>query len=351
MITVVFTLYLIFIIYIAIGLLRLHFQQIQEAPKDFAGEKVTVVMAVKNEAKTIKKCLNCFLNQTYKNVELIIVDDNSSDETASFVQKSALFSSGRLRLLTATGYGKKMAIQQAISEAKTEIILTADADVSYPPKWVETMVASYKTSKANLVIGPVKMSKDFPAQCMEYLSIMAVTAGSAGNKNALMCNACSLAFSKEWYGKCDVQLNVPSGDDMFLLESTKKLGGTVHFCSSPDAVVTIDGSKNILEFFRQRARWTSKAPHYTDYSIIRAGALVLLMQCLMVAIYVMSFYKPILLLWVLAKYLIDMIILLPVAIKHKKTSVLVYSPLVALYYPVYVVLTAILSLLPIRWKN
>ena len=351
MITVVFTLYLIFIIYIAIGLLRLHFQQNQEAPKDFADEKVTVVMAVKNEAKTIEKCLRCFFNQTYTNVEFIIVDDNSSDETASFVQKSPLFATGRVRLLTATSYGKKMAIQQAISEANTDIILTADADVSYSAKWVETMVASYKASKANLVIGPVKMSKDFPIQCMEYLSIMAVTAGSAGNKNPLMCNACSLAFSKEWYGKCDLQLNVPSGDDMFLLESTKKLGGTVHFCSSPDAVVTIDGSKNIIEFFRQRARWTSKAPHYTDYSIIRSGVLIFTMQCLMVGIYIMSFYNPILLLWVLAKYLIDMIILLPVAIKHKKTSVLVYSPLVALYYPIYVVLTAVLSLLPIRWKN
>ena len=349
MITVVFTLYLIFIIYIAIGLLRLHLRKAQEPP--MADEKVTVVMAVKNEAKTIEKCLHCFLNQTYKNVEFIIVDDNSSDETASFVQKSALFSTGRLRLVSAVGYGKKMAIQQAISEANTDIILTADADVSYPAKWVETMVASYKSSNANLVIGPVKMSKDFPIQCMEYLSIMAVTAGSTGNKNPLMCNACSLAFSRDWYSKCDVRLNVPSGDDMFLLESTKKLGGTVHFCNSPDAVVTIDGSKNIIEFFRQRARWTSKAPHYTDYSIIRAGVLVFTMQCLMMGIYIMSFYKPILLLWVLAKYLIDMIVLLPVAIKHKKTSVLVYSPLVALYYPIYVVLTAVLSLLPIRWKN
>ena len=316
-----------------------------------ADEKVTVVMAVKNEAKTIQNCLRCFLNQTYKNVEFIVVDDNSSDETAHFVQKSPLFATGRVRLLIATGYGKKMAIQQAISEAKTEIILTADADVSYPPKWVETMVASYKSSNANLVIGPVKMSKDFPIQCMEYLSIMAVTAGSAGNKNPLMCNACSLAFSKDWYSKCDVQLNVPSGDDMFLLESTKKLGGTVHFCNSPDAVVTIDGSKNILEFFRQRARWTSKAPHYTDYSIIRAGVLVFTMQCLMVGIYIMSFYNPILLLWVLAKYVIDMLILLPVAIRFKKTSILKYSPIVALYYPVYVVFTAMLSLIPIKWKN
>ena len=347
MIILVFALYLSFIIYIAIGLLRLP----KEKPLACCNEKVTVVMAVKNESKCIKNCLNDFLNQTYKNVEFIIVDDNSTDETASFVRSSELYSTGRLKLLPAIGNGKKRAIKQAISEANTEIILTADADVSYPRTWVEAMVGSYLQSGADLVIGPVKMSREYPLQCMEYLSIMGITAGSAGNKNPLMCNACSMVFSKDWYNKCDVQLNIPSGDDMFLLESTKKLGGTVHFCNSLDAVVTIEGSKNIIDFFRQRARWTSKAPHYTDYSIIRAGVLVFTMQCLMVGIYIMSFYKPILLLWVLAKYIIDMFILLPVAIKFKKTSVLIYSPIVALYYPVYVVLTAILSLLPVKWKN
>ena len=75
------------------------------------------------------------------------------------------------------------------------------------------------------------------------------------------------------------------------------------------------------------------------------------MQCLMIGIYIKSFWSPTLLVWVAVKYVIDMIILLPTAIRFKKTSVLVYSPIVALYYPVYVVLTAILSLLPVKWKN
>ena len=213
------------------------------------------------------------------------------------------------------------------------------------------MVNAYNVNNADLVIGPVKMSEQYPFQAMEYLSIMGITAGSAGMKNPLMCNACSLAFSKEWYAKCDVQLNVPSGDDMFLLESTKKLNGTVHFCNSQEAEVTIKGSDSIKEFFRQRARWTSKAPHYSDLSIIAAGALVFAMQCLIIGIYIMSLWSPILLVWVAAKYIIDMLILLPTAIRFKKTSVLVYSPIVALYYPIYVIITGLLSLIPVRWKN
>ena len=347
MITLIFILYFAFVVYITIGF----FRHSKETVLFTDEENVTVVMSVKNEAKNIKNCLNDFQNQTYKYVEFIIVDDNSTDETASFISSSELFTTGRLRLLSATGKGKKLAIKQAIAEAKTRIILTADADVSYPSTWVAAMVNAYNGNNADLVIGPVKMSEQFPFQAMEYLSIMGITAGSAGMKKPLMCNACSLAFSKGWYGKCDVQLSVPSGDDMFLLESTKKLGGTVHFCSSPDAVVTVGGSKNIIEFFRQRARWTSKAPHYTDFSIIRAAVLVFTMQCLMLCIYIMSFWNPFLLFWILGKYIIDMIVLIPTAVRFKMTSVLVYSPIVALYYPIYVIITALLSLIPVKWKN
>lgn len=347
MINLIFFLYLLFIIYITVGFFRLPKEKSIISVK----EKVTVVMAVKNEANNIKNTLENLNNQTYKKIEIIIVDDNSTDETASLILSSELFSTGKLRLFSAQGQGKKQAIKQAISEAKTSIILSADADVSYPNTWVESMLSSYQNSKADLVIGPVKMSKDFPLQCMEYLSIMGVTAGSIGNKNPLMCNACSMIFSKQWYNKCNVLLDVPSGDDMFLLESTKNLGGTVHYCNSTDAVVTIKGSSGIKEFFQQRARWTSKAPHYTDYSIIISGILVFVTQCVMLAIYVMSFWNPYLLFWILGKFIIDLLILVPTAVKFNTASVLIYSPIVALYYPIYVVLTAILSLLPLKWKN
>ncbi len=347
MIGIIFLFYLIFIIYITIGFFKLS----KEKPIESHNVGVTVVMAFKNEEENIKKCLECFSNQTYQNVEFIIVDDNSTDETTTFIKSSLLYSTGKLRLLSATGNGKKQAIKQGISEAKTSIILTADADAHYPDTWVESMVSSYLNNNADLLIGPVKMSKKYPFQCMEYLSIMGVTAGSAGNKNPLMCNACSMVFSKEWYNKCNVQLELPSGDDMFLLESTKKLNGIVHFCNSQDAVVTINGCENIKDFFHQRARWTSKAPHYTDYSIILAGITVSLMQCAIFGIYIMSFWEPALLIWVLAKYIIDLFILVPTAVKFNLTSVLIYSPIVALYYPIYVIVTTILSLLPVKWKN
>ena len=104
MIILVFALYLSFIIYIAIGLLRLP----KEKPLACCNENVTVVMAVKNESKCIKNCLNDFLNQTYKNVEFIIVDDNSTDETYNFLLNYSQ-KYNYIKVIKNTGKGKKSA--------------------------------------------------------------------------------------------------------------------------------------------------------------------------------------------------------------------------------------------------
>ena len=48
-------------------------------------ELVSVIIVTKNHSKYLKKCLRSILNQTYKNIEIIIIDHNSSDDTAEIV--------------------------------------------------------------------------------------------------------------------------------------------------------------------------------------------------------------------------------------------------------------------------
>jgi len=42
---------------------------------------VSIVITTKNEEKNIENCLKSIVNQTYKNIEIIVVDNNSSDST------------------------------------------------------------------------------------------------------------------------------------------------------------------------------------------------------------------------------------------------------------------------------
>src|SRR3989344_4063933 len=51
--------------------------------------KVSVIVPTRNSAKFLETCLKSIRNQTYKNIELIVVDNNSSDKTKKIAKKYA----------------------------------------------------------------------------------------------------------------------------------------------------------------------------------------------------------------------------------------------------------------------
>ena len=91
-----------------------------------------------------------------------------------------------------------------------------------------------------------------------------------------MCSGANLIVRREAWLACEPDLHpeIPSGDDMFLLEAMKKRGYKISVIDEPDFTAVVRPQTTWRAFFRQRMRWAGKAPKYTDPDILRCGALI-----------------------------------------------------------------------------
>jgi hypothetical protein len=88
---------------------------------------VTVVVPAYNAARTIGETLRSVRGQSHRNLEILVVDDGATDETAEIVRAHAVEDS-RVRLLTQSNAGVAAARNRGIAEARGEFVATVDAD-------------------------------------------------------------------------------------------------------------------------------------------------------------------------------------------------------------------------------
>ncbi|MEA2165812.1 MAG: chlorobactene glucosyltransferase [Thermoanaerobaculia bacterium] len=104
---------------------------------------VSVIIPARDEARVIERTVRSFLAQTYPNIEIIVVNDRSSDGTGAIVRGI-----GDARIIVIDGdeppagwLGKPWALHQGSQRAKGEIILFVDADLHYGPDAMRAAVA------------------------------------------------------------------------------------------------------------------------------------------------------------------------------------------------------------------
>jgi chlorobactene glucosyltransferase len=106
---------------------------------------VSVVVPVRNEAPNIERCLRSVFAQRHRALEIIVVDDNSTDDTPNILARLAA-EDPRLAVLRGkplpTGWtGKNFALAQAAAHLRGEWVLFLDADTWLEPGAVEVAVA------------------------------------------------------------------------------------------------------------------------------------------------------------------------------------------------------------------
>ena len=112
---------------------------------------ISIIVPAYNVEKYLSNCLDSIINQTYKELEIILVDDGSTDSSGSICDEYALIDK-RVRVLHNTNCGVSFARNAGIECANGELICFIDSDDTVECNYIECLVNKWLEDKSDLVI-------------------------------------------------------------------------------------------------------------------------------------------------------------------------------------------------------
>jgi cellulose synthase/poly-beta-1,6-N-acetylglucosamine synthase-like glycosyltransferase len=239
---------------------------------------ISIVVAAKNEAENISQLIAALDSQNYdaSKYEVIIVDDDSTDDTFNIVT-NLILDKKNFSIVKAENkiyYGKKGALDIGIKKTKYPYILITDAD-SIPEKdWIKSFAEKFSEGNDFLFgIAPYLESKSITNLITRFENLRAhiLTFSLANIGLPYSAAARSFGFSKDAFQKLSGYKNTTetlSGDDDLLLREAIKNNFKVGLVTNHEAFVFTHSENNFKDYVNQKSRHTSTSIHYSMKSKI-----------------------------------------------------------------------------------
>ena len=120
---------------------------------------VSIIIPVYNTAKFLPRCLNSVQNQTYKNLEIILINDGSTDNSLTIAEDYAK-KDPRIKIITQKNQGLSAARNTGLKNATGDFITFVDSDDEIKSEMIEELLDAIETTSAN--IAACSFSESFP---------------------------------------------------------------------------------------------------------------------------------------------------------------------------------------------
>ncbi len=220
---------------------------------------VTIIVPGKNEGENIYKLTQSLKEQTYKNFDLVVVDDGSDDNTKMICE--SLQANGLINKFYSVDErgGKASAANMALIENKSDVIIHLDADSSLDKNAIEEiLIPFYFEENVGAVGGCVKVRNADDSLCtlmqsMEYLE--SIQLGRTVSSEIGAYRTISGAFGAF---RTDVlhqvgYWDIGPGLDGDITQKIRKSGYKVIF--TPKAICLTATPTNFAKLYKQRLRW------------------------------------------------------------------------------------------------
>jgi cellulose synthase/poly-beta-1,6-N-acetylglucosamine synthase-like glycosyltransferase len=320
---------------------------------------VSVLVPVRNEEQHIANLVQDLIAQNYPIAlfNIIIIDDHSTDQTATIVRS---FSNSNLRLLQLAiekpiNSYKKRAIATAIATCDSELILTTDGDCRMGPDWIASIVSMFEQERCQLISSPVAYHQEKSLaekiQTVEFELLIAAGAACIQNKFPNTCNGANLAYTRAAYhavGGFKGIDDLASGDDELLLHKMhKQFPDGLRFLKEPSAIVYTEAKGTLRSFYQQRKRWASKSVKYADKRMVLLVSIIYFFNLLIFIQAGLLFFTTanlgMFVILIGVKMGLDAILIFQSLSFFKKRRLLLLLPLVEIFYVIYILIIGIIA--------
>jgi cellulose synthase/poly-beta-1,6-N-acetylglucosamine synthase-like glycosyltransferase len=238
---------------------------------------VSIVVPAFNEEKVIANCVESILASDYANIEVILVDDGSTDNT--YVVMKQYHTPPRVVALTKPNGGKASALNLGYQHSHGEVLMFVDADGIFTRSTIHEMLALFTTGKVGAVCGndaPVNLDRPltqlmclqthvgtgFVRRALAQINCLPIVSGNVGAfrrsvlEKADPADGISLQqdIAQAWEGKSKGPFRSGFiGEDLELTWRVHKAGYQVKF--APHAVVLAEVPSTVKSLWKQRVRW------------------------------------------------------------------------------------------------
>ncbi len=221
---------------------------------------VTVMIPAHNEESVISNTVRNILNMDYENFDIIVIDDRSTDNTASVIKDlEQKYEKVTAMIRPKDAFpGKSAVLNDAFNIAKGEAILVFDADATVEPDFLSKLIPYLEPKdvgavQARKVIRNKNVNLLTRCQNNEYTMDTHFQVGRDSIKGAVELRGNGELIKRQALDDIGGWNNYTLVDDLDMSTRLHIKGWDIRFC--PDAVVYEEGIIYLRPLYRQRRRW------------------------------------------------------------------------------------------------
>lgn len=220
--------------------------------------RYSIIVPAYNEAVVLGNCIDSLLRQDYANVEIVIVNDGSSDDTGKIARRYSERHAS-VHYLHQINSGKAAALNAGIRKSSGDVVVCVDADSNLLPDTISNIAASFRDPQVMAVTGNIRIANRASIlgrfQAAEYVNGLTLQRQAFAELGCIQVISGALAsFRRSAIDDVGLYSNDTLVEDMDVTIALARKSHRVVF--NPLAIAYTEGPSTWRDLLKQRQRWT-----------------------------------------------------------------------------------------------